>query len=137
MASYISLPLENMHYVWYMEKDSEFDALPSNMKGSPSGSVLTISELRKEQEGVMTCAVYSNLGILVAKKRFLIKEISSNDILMNPTTEPILSTRTEILNTHNKTRKPEEKIEESQTARVRKVWIGYYVKKASMLTQYG
>ncbi|CAL1281048.1 unnamed protein product, partial [Larinioides sclopetarius] len=114
MASYISLPLESMYYVWYMEQDSEFDALPSNMKASPSGSSLTISELRKEQEGIMTCAVYSNLGILVAKKRFIIKEISTNDILMNPTnrSHPFEGKRN---SQHSiiKRRKPEEKIEKS------------------------
>ncbi|XP_055941907.1 trichohyalin-like [Argiope bruennichi] len=114
MASFIALPLESLHYVWYMEKDSEFDALPSNMKSSPSGSVLTISELRKEQEGIMTCAVYSNLGILVAKKRFLIKELSSNDILMNPTNRSY-SFQGKRNSQHSimKRRKPEDDIEKS------------------------
>ncbi|GIY21062.1 EGF-like domain-containing protein [Caerostris extrusa] len=36
MDSFISLPLESMQYVWYLEKDSKSGSLPSNMKRSPS-----------------------------------------------------------------------------------------------------
>ncbi|GFT01789.1 uncharacterized protein NPIL_321441 [Nephila pilipes] len=83
IESYITLPHESLHYVWYMERDSEFGTMPSNMKTSLSGTTLQISELRKEQEGIMACSAYSNLDILVARKRFLIKEIIPNDLLMH------------------------------------------------------
>ncbi|GFY79280.1 uncharacterized protein TNIN_18541 [Trichonephila inaurata madagascariensis] len=82
IESYITLPTESLRYVWYMEKDRELGTMPSNMKTSLSGTTLQISELRKEQEGIMACAIYTNLDILIAKKRFLIKEIIPNDLLM-------------------------------------------------------
>ncbi|GFQ65174.1 uncharacterized protein TNCT_217801, partial [Trichonephila clavata] len=83
IESYITLPPESLRYVWYMEKDREIGTMPSNMKTSLSGTTLQISELRKEQEGIMACAIYTNLDILIAKKRFLIKEIIPNDLLMH------------------------------------------------------
>ncbi|GFX81839.1 uncharacterized protein TNCV_2570391 [Trichonephila clavipes] len=78
IESYITLPPVSLRYVWYMEKDRELGTMPSNMKTSLSGTTLQISELRKEQEGIMACAIYTNLDILIAKKRFLIKEIIPN-----------------------------------------------------------
>ncbi|XP_042902964.1 uncharacterized protein [Parasteatoda tepidariorum] len=74
--SFISLPAESIKYRWYVEKNGERGTLPSNMKKSLSGRVLTISELRKNQEGIVACSIYSNLNVSVAKRRFLIKHIS-------------------------------------------------------------
>ncbi|KAG8198880.1 hypothetical protein JTE90_015094 [Oedothorax gibbosus] len=85
MESYISLPIESMAYQWYMEMDTETGILPSNMKGSPSGSVLTISELRKDQAGNLSCNVYTNLGFMVARKRFIIRNMTKeNKLLKSP-----------------------------------------------------
>ncbi|GIY44564.1 uncharacterized protein CEXT_776031 [Caerostris extrusa] len=77
MPTFVSLPSESITFKWYLEKEPNI--LPSNMQASPSGSVLTISELRKEQEGVVACAVYTNLGILATQKRFLIKQVDENN----------------------------------------------------------
>ncbi|GIY54288.1 uncharacterized protein CDAR_523201 [Caerostris darwini] len=77
MPTFVSLPSESITFKWYLEKEPNI--LPSNMQASPSGSVLTISELRKEQEGVVACAVYTNLGILATQKRFRIQQVDENN----------------------------------------------------------
>ncbi|KAG8186921.1 hypothetical protein JTE90_000394 [Oedothorax gibbosus] len=86
----VDLPPTSMQFQWYLERQgarAEELSLPSNMKVSPSGAVLTIWELRREQEGVVACSVYTNLGILATKRRFLIKEMSkhNNQLLFDPT----------------------------------------------------
>ncbi|GBN96539.1 hypothetical protein AVEN_48284-1 [Araneus ventricosus] len=75
MPSYVSLPAESMTYLWQMEGVSIF--LPSNMRPSRSGASLTVFELRKEQEGILACAVFTNLGIFATQKRFVIKNVES------------------------------------------------------------
>ncbi|XP_035225186.1 uncharacterized protein LOC118197753 isoform X2 [Stegodyphus dumicola] len=78
-----SFPIESVIYKWHLESYGEDATLPSNMRCSTSCSSITIMELRKEQEGILGCSVYSNLGIFISKKRFLIHEISKNsDVLM-------------------------------------------------------
>ncbi|KAF8786489.1 putative surface-exposed virulence protein like [Argiope bruennichi] len=83
----VSLPPANMKFKWYLEKDGEYSSLPSNMRLSPSGGVLTVSELRKEQEGILACAVFTNMGFFATKQRFLIKEMNqtNNMLLYVPT----------------------------------------------------
>jgi len=78
MESFVGLPLESLFFKWYLESEGESGTLPSNMRLSPSGSAMMVSELRKEQEGVIVCSVYTNLGFLATKKRFLIKEIGKS-----------------------------------------------------------
>ncbi|GFT72512.1 uncharacterized protein NPIL_274191 [Nephila pilipes] len=77
MPTFVSLPSESMTFRWFLEKDP--DVLPSNMQASSTGAVLTVSELRKEQEGVIACAVYTNLGVLATQRRFLIKEVNQDN----------------------------------------------------------
>ncbi|XP_042903069.1 uncharacterized protein [Parasteatoda tepidariorum] len=87
MLSSVSLPESSMTFKWYMEDDNEMKSLPSNMRVSSTGGLLTISELRKEQQGIMSCAVYTNLNVFATKKRFLIKSVSqeNNRLMFLPT----------------------------------------------------
>ncbi|GFS64978.1 uncharacterized protein NPIL_229091 [Nephila pilipes] len=91
----VNLPPTSMKFKWYLEKDGEYGTLPSNMRLSPSGGVLTISELRKEQEGILVCAVFTNKDYFATKQRFLIKEMnqSNNMLLFMPTRPPVQSNR--------------------------------------------
>ncbi|GIY99228.1 hypothetical protein CEXT_458851 [Caerostris extrusa] len=56
------------------------------MRLSPSGAVLTIAELRKEQEGVLACSVFTNMNVFSTKRRFYIKELNetNNQLLLFP-----------------------------------------------------
>ncbi|GFW98239.1 ig-like domain-containing protein [Trichonephila clavipes] len=74
----VNLPPTSMKFKWYLERDGEYGTLPSNMRLSPSGGVLTISELRKEQEGILVCAVFTNKDFFATKQRFLIKEMNTS-----------------------------------------------------------
>ncbi|GFV69422.1 transposable element Tc3 transposase [Trichonephila clavipes] len=78
LPTFVSLPAEAISFRWYLESDP--DVLPSNMQTSSSGSVLTVHELRKEQEGVIACAVYTNLGVLAVQRRFLIKGVDQEKL---------------------------------------------------------
>ncbi|GIY99224.1 EGF-like domain-containing protein [Caerostris extrusa] len=80
----VNLPPSGMKFKWFLEKDGESGTLPSNMRVSPTGAVLTIAELRKEQEGILACAVYTNMDIFATKLRFLIKEINQNKLARDP-----------------------------------------------------
>ena len=75
IESFVTLPMKSLNYHWYTEKEGEHATLPSNMRVSPSGETLRISELRQEQEGIITCSIYTNKNIHATKKRFLIKEL--------------------------------------------------------------
>ncbi|GBO10643.1 hypothetical protein AVEN_29623-1 [Araneus ventricosus] len=77
MPSYVSLPAESMIYKWHLEREPP--SLSSNMQASRSGASLMISELRKEQEGILTCRVFTNIGIFATQKRFLIKNVESEN----------------------------------------------------------
>ncbi|GIY46890.1 EGF-like domain-containing protein [Caerostris darwini] len=90
----VNLPPSGMKFKWYLEKDGESGTLPSNMRVSPTGAVLTIAELRKEQEGILACAVYTNMDIFATKLRFLIKEINqTNNLLLFMATRPPVFSR--------------------------------------------
>ncbi|GBM84937.1 hypothetical protein AVEN_168244-1 [Araneus ventricosus] len=90
----ISLPSSNMKFKWYLEKDGEYSRLPSNMRLSPTGGVLTVSELRKEQEGILACAVFTNMGFFATKERFLVKEMNhTHNMLLYVPTRPGLNGR--------------------------------------------
>lgn len=78
IESYVTLPLESMSYHWYTENQGESATLPSNMRVSTSGETLRISELRQEQEGVITCSVYTNKNVHATKRRFLIKGLAKS-----------------------------------------------------------
>ncbi|KAG8188556.1 hypothetical protein JTE90_007164 [Oedothorax gibbosus] len=67
-----TLPRQGLLFKWFMENDGEKSTLPSNMKLSPTGEVLHISELRQEQRGIITCAVFTNLGFFATKQRYLL-----------------------------------------------------------------
>lgn len=81
--SFMSLPLKSLSYQWFMEADGEKSTLPSNMIVSPSGTCVEISELRKEQEGILVCAVYRINDIFLTKRRFLLKEIGTGKIFLH------------------------------------------------------
>ncbi|GFR28094.1 uncharacterized protein TNCT_247071, partial [Trichonephila clavata] len=90
----VNLPPTSMKFKWYLERDGEYGTLPSNMRLSPSGGVLTISELRKEQEGILVCAVFTNKDYFATKQRFLIKEMNTtNNLLLFMPTRPPLNSR--------------------------------------------
>ncbi|GIY69073.1 EGF-like domain-containing protein [Caerostris darwini] len=77
----VNLPPSGMTFKWYLEKDGESGTLPSNMRLSPSGAVLTIAELRKEQEGVLACSVFTNMNVFATKRRFYIKELNESKLV--------------------------------------------------------
>ncbi|KAF8789632.1 hypothetical protein HNY73_007558 [Argiope bruennichi] len=87
IPSFISLPTKGVTFKWHLNKLTS--GLPSNMRPSPSGATLRISELRKEQEGTVTCSIYTNLGVQAAKIGFdIIKVESDNNKLVFIATRP-------------------------------------------------
>ncbi|GBM90610.1 hypothetical protein AVEN_188105-1 [Araneus ventricosus] len=77
VPSFITLPTEGMSFKWVLDK--RMSTLPSNMRPSPSGASLRISELRKEQEGVVACSVFTNLGVQATHVDFSIRQVESDD----------------------------------------------------------
>ncbi|XP_064487739.1 uncharacterized protein LOC135399932 [Ornithodoros turicata] len=71
MEDFLTLPLESLQFKWELEGN---DALPSNMRTSPSGRSLRITALRRSQSGIISCSVYSDTGLFVARRRFKIRE---------------------------------------------------------------
>ncbi|XP_035212038.1 uncharacterized protein LOC118186120 [Stegodyphus dumicola] len=53
------------------------------MKRSDTGELLRISELRKEQEGTIVCSVYTNSEFFATKRRFLIKELENEALVVS------------------------------------------------------
>ncbi|CAL1275509.1 unnamed protein product [Larinioides sclopetarius] len=77
VPSFITLPTEGMSFKWVLDK--RLSTLPSNMRPSKSGASLRISELRKEQEGVVACSVFTNLGVQATHVDFSIKQVESDN----------------------------------------------------------
>ncbi|GBM93586.1 hypothetical protein AVEN_150851-1 [Araneus ventricosus] len=92
VPSFISLPLEGMTFKWELERDltSLVKSLPSNMRPSPSRASVRVSELRKDQEGIVICSVYTNLGVLIGGIGFNIERVESdNNQLVFVDTRPL------------------------------------------------
>ncbi|KAF8789633.1 hypothetical protein HNY73_007559 [Argiope bruennichi] len=89
MPTFINLPSEGMTFKWTLNGGSE-NSLPSNMRTSPSGASLRISELRKEQEGIVSCSAYTNLGVHATHIDFSIRQVESdnNKLIFIPTRPP-------------------------------------------------
>ncbi|GBN38773.1 hypothetical protein AVEN_12937-1, partial [Araneus ventricosus] len=79
VPSFISLPAEGMTFNWTLNGGIR-SSLPSNMRPSPSGASLRISELRKEQEGIVVCFIYSNIGVQAAIISFNIEQVESGKL---------------------------------------------------------
>lgn len=71
MEDFLTLPLESVQFKWELEGNDE---LASNMRVSQSGRSLRITALRRSQGGIISCSVYSDTGLLVARRRFRIRE---------------------------------------------------------------
>ncbi|GBN01276.1 hypothetical protein AVEN_124566-1 [Araneus ventricosus] len=92
VPSFISLPQEGMTFKWELERDltSLVISLPSNMRPSPSRASVRVSELRKDQEGIVLCSVYTNLGVLIGGIGFNIVRVESdNNQLVFVDTHPL------------------------------------------------
>ncbi|GBM93584.1 hypothetical protein AVEN_150849-1, partial [Araneus ventricosus] len=89
VPSFVSLPSEGMTFNWTLN-GGPGSILPSNMRPSPSGASLRISELRKEQEGIVACSVYTNLGFHAIHLDFSIRKVESdnNQLIFIPTRPP-------------------------------------------------
>ncbi|CAN7994285.1 unnamed protein product, partial [Ixodes pacificus] len=68
---FLTLPLESLQFRWELEGGVP---LAANMKVSPSGRSLRITGLRRSQGGVLACSIFSSTGLLVARRRFLVRE---------------------------------------------------------------
>ncbi|KAH7933894.1 hypothetical protein HPB49_018944 [Dermacentor silvarum] len=70
LEHYLTLPLESLHFRW----DWDYQPLATNMRVSRSGRSLRITGLRRSQGGLLACSVYSSTGLLVARRRFRLRE---------------------------------------------------------------
>ncbi|KAF8789635.1 hypothetical protein HNY73_007561 [Argiope bruennichi] len=115
VPTFISLPSEGMTFKW--ELNREFSSLPSNMRPSPSGASLRISELRKEQEGIVSCSVYTNIGVQATHIKFNIRQVEKDNnklvfIATRPTHQPfplLKMKRSETVTPLNKKRQTSKK----------------------------
>ncbi|XP_077531019.1 uncharacterized protein LOC144143077 [Haemaphysalis longicornis] len=70
LEHFLTLPLESLHFIW----DWDDQPLATNMRVSRSGRSLRITGLRRSQGGLLTCSVFSSTGLLVARRRFRLRE---------------------------------------------------------------
>ncbi|XP_077494174.1 uncharacterized protein LOC144104837 [Amblyomma americanum] len=70
LEHFLTLPLESLHFRW----DWDYQPLATNMRVSRSGRSLRITGLRRSQGGLLACSVYSSTGLLVARRRFRLRE---------------------------------------------------------------
>lgn len=70
LEHFLTLPLESLYFRW----DWDYQPLATNMRVSRSGRSLRITGLRRSQGGLLACSVYSSTGLLVARRRFRLRE---------------------------------------------------------------
>ncbi|KAF8773756.1 hypothetical protein HNY73_016388 [Argiope bruennichi] len=75
--AFMELPMRSMNLEWSLS-DTNFPTrydLPSNMKINADGSSVVVKELRGTMDRVLTCSVYSNKNVFLAKRNFLFRKI--------------------------------------------------------------
>ncbi|XP_042904561.1 uncharacterized protein [Parasteatoda tepidariorum] len=81
MENFLTLPEKgNLDFEWSVEKpEGDKESLPSNVKISSSGRSIIVKELKNGQMKTISCVVFSLNGIAIAKRRFKIRELVSQD----------------------------------------------------------
>ncbi|XP_035230143.1 uncharacterized protein LOC118202099 [Stegodyphus dumicola] len=74
--SFMELPKKSVHLEWFLkEGETLIYSFPSYIQKSDDGNSIIIKELRNLTNTILTCAVYSNKDIFLARRNFFFRNI--------------------------------------------------------------